>query len=81
MNNDMYKRLMALTDEEFERLENAEAELTRRLGVTKLHEFDNVGIKDGELYALEALNVGDEIVKCGEAIAKATRKITVGEKI
>ena len=80
--NDMYNRLMSLSDEEFERLENAENELVARLGLTKLHEFDNVGVgKDGELYALEELSIGDEIIKNGTVFGEATESIAVGEKI
>ena len=80
--NDLYNRLMALTDEEFERLENAENELVNKLGVTKLHEFDNVGIdKDGELYALEKLSAGDEIIKNGIVFSHAESNISIGEII
>lgn len=80
--NDMYKRLMSMTDEEFERLEKAESELVSGLNVTKLHEFDNVGVgKDGELYALEKMSVGDEIIKNGMIFSRAKSNINVGEKI
>ncbi len=80
--NDMYNRLMSLSDEEFEKLEAAEAELLKSLGVTKLHEFDNVGVgKDGGLYALEELSDGDEIIKNGEIFTRAKGNINVGEKI
>ena len=80
--NDLYNRLMSLSDEEFEKLENAETELLKQLGVTKLHEFDNVGVgEDGELYALETLARGDEIIKNGEFFTRAKGSIQVGEKI
>ena len=80
--NDLYNRLMSLSDAEFEKLENAETELLKQLGVTKLHEFDNVGVgEDGELYALETLARGDEIIKNGEFFTRAKDSIQVGEKI
>lgn len=80
--NDLYNRLMSLSDEEFEKLENAETELIKNLGVTKLHEFDNVGVgKDGDLYALEPLARGDEIIKNGEFFTRAKESVQAGEKI
>ena len=80
--NDMYNRLMSMSDDEFERLENEETALLERIGATKLHEFDNVGVgKDGELYALESLCIGDELIKNGTVYSKATNNISVGEKI
>ena len=80
--NDLYNRLMSLSDAEFEKLENAETELLKQLGVTKLHEFDNVGVgEDGELYALETLARGDEIIKNGEFFTRAQGKVNTSGDI
>lgn len=82
MMNSLYEKVMALDDSEVERIEREEAELIERLGVLKLHDFDNVAVgKNGELYALEKLDVGDDIVKCGELFAKSKSSVKPGEII
>lgn len=78
----LYEKVMALDDSEVERIEREEAELIEKLGAVKLHDFDNVAEgKNGELYALEKLGVGDDIVKCGELFAKAKSSVEPGEII
>ena len=78
----LFEKVMALDEREIERIEREESELIQRLGAKKMHEFDNVaeGV-DGRLYALEELNIGDDIVKCGELFGKAKAHILCGEVI
>ena len=78
----LFKKVMAFDDSELERIEKEEVELIKRLSAKKLHGLDNVAQdREGRLYALEDLAVGDDIVMRGELYAKVSTSARRGEKI
>lgn len=79
---ELYKKVMALDDDEFERLEREESELLCSLDAKKLHEFDNVAIgRDGERFVLEDIGPGDELIINGVVAARASTSVSRGEKL
>lgn len=80
--NDLYNKLMSMSDSDFEEIENAEKTLLKSLKAKKLHEFDNVAFdKEGVMYALEDISAGDEIIKNGNVFAKAKKRAIRGEAL
>lgn len=80
--NDLYNKLMSMSDSDFEEIENAEKTLLKSLKAKKLHEFDNVAFdKEGVMYALEDISAGDEIIKNGNLFAKAKKSAKCGEAV
>ena len=80
--NDLYNKLMSMSDSDFEEIENAEKTLLKSLKAKKLHEFDNVAFdKEGVMYALEDISAGDEIIKNGNVFAKAKKRASCGEAL
>ncbi len=78
----LYEKLMKLDDSEIERIEREEVKLLETICARKLHEFDNVAISQrGELYALEDLPSGADIIKNGNVFMKAQKDFKYGEKI
>ena len=80
--NDLYNKLMSMSDSDFEEIENAEKSLLKSLKAKKLHEFDNVAFdKEGVMYALEDMAEGAEIIKNGNLFAKAKKRAIRGEAL
>lgn len=78
----LYEKLMKLDDSEIERIEREEAKLLETICARKLHEFDNVAIsQSGELYVLEDLPSGADIIKNGNFFMRAQKNFKRGEKI
>lgn len=79
---ELYKKVMALDDDELERLESEERELLCSLDATKLHEFDNVAFgKDGARFALEDIERGDELIINGVIAQRADAAARRGERL
>lgn len=78
----IYKKLMSFTDEDFDRIEREEEDLLKQLGAEKLHEFDNIAVgKNGEIYALCDLCENEDIIKNGNIAAKTKKAALRGEII
>ncbi len=78
----LFERVMEFDDSELERIQKEEEALLERLGASKLHDLDNVAFgKGGEMYALEDIVPGGDIVKNGQAYIKAEHYITCGENL
>jgi len=78
----LYEKLMKLDDSEIERIEREEARLLKTICAKKLHEFDNVAISEsGELYALEDIPSGADVIKNGNVFMKAKKDLKRGEKM
>lgn len=78
----LFEKLMKLDDSEIERIEKEECELLKRLRAKKLHEFDNVAISENsELYALEDIPRGADIIKNGHFHMKSEKNYIRGEMI
>ena len=80
--DNMFTKLMNLDEKDFEKIEKEEKTLLKKLSAKKLHSFDNVAIdKDGNLYALEDMESGSDIIKNGYFYKRAERQISKGEKV
>ena len=80
--NDLYNKLMSMSDSDFEEIENAEKMLLKSHKAKKLHEYDNVAFdKEGVMYALEDISAGDAIIKNGNVFAKAKKRAIRGEAL
>ncbi|MBQ4136878.1 MAG: hypothetical protein IJD67_02100 [Clostridia bacterium] len=80
--NELFFKALSFDDSELERLEAEEKVLLEKLGAHKLHPLDNVALdKAGDLYALEDIKQGGEIVKNGLLFLRSKKEVKRGNLI
>lgn len=80
--NDLFLKALSFDDCELERIETEENELLERLNAHKLHDLDNIAFdSEGNIYALEDIKAGTDIVKNGFFYAKSKSNFNRGELI
>lgn len=77
----LFQKMLKFDDKKFAEAQKSEERVLKRLGAVKLHEFDNVGEKNGEYFALENIKEGEEIILCGNTVKKSEKPLRIGDKI